>query len=239
MINLPVIRGLIEKTSAASNAISIDEDSYSVPVGLKSDFGKAWGKPFVVKTDLIKLQTSPEGEAKKTISLEDSLLIKCANAVELYDAYAQYMEQAEKIKETLNLTKQEWKLLGEGVPLPENLQKRISDSIEAFRDLSDASKKSLKRFMTADKADREIDFGGFKGLSRPDAFQPVAATAFDLRIDYSGYIDDVIKTLMRSPTLTAELLKLKPIKNRLAEKLPHQTELKSAFIALCKFCKEY
>ena len=239
MINLPVIQSLIEKTSAASNAISIDEDSYSVPLDLKSDFGTAWGKPFVVKTDLIKLQTSLEGESRKVISLEDSLLIKCANAVELYGAYAQYMKQAERIKETLSLTKQEWKLLGEGEPLPDNLRKRISGSIDAVGDLSDASKKSLKRFMTADKADRELDLGGFKGLSRQDAFQPVAATAFDLRIDYSGYIDEVIKTLMRSPTLTAELLKLKPIKNRLAEKQPYQSELKNAFITLCRFCKEY
>jgi hypothetical protein len=210
MTVLPAIKPIIEKVTQVSRNIDANEDLYVVPIKLKDDFGQAWGNPYKVKTDIVKLYTTPNEDASKSIALLDSMLLKCAHAVELYDAYAEYMKEAERIKNLLSLSRNEWKSLGEDNPIPTELAEKIRIEIESSSELSLESKSLLQQFLTADKAVRKNDFGGYKGLSRLDPFQPVAATAFDQRIDYAGYVDDVIKILMGNRGLLAELLELKP-----------------------------
>ena len=208
---LPNIRDLIEKLEQRSTTIDRNEDGYLVPPSIKEQFGKAWGKPFTVKTDLIKLYTGSDTTNNKSVYLVDPLLIKCAFAVELYDAYADYMRELTRVRDELGLSKAEWKQLGEDSPLAEPLRRRIIDKIDSLSDLDVDAKQRLKGFATLEKAKREEEFGGFKGLSRAEPFQPVVSTALGQRIDYSGYIHDVIKTLQSNRSLVTQLKELSPI----------------------------
>jgi 5-methylcytosine-specific restriction protein B len=244
MIELPKIRPLIEKLSATSRVISLNEDQYRISVELKNEFGRAWGKEFTVKNDYIKLRTSKSGEIVRNSEVFDWLLIKCAHAVELYDAYNLYLEQAKIVKELepSPLTKDEWKLLGEDRenPLSGDLKRRIFSKIDSLTNLNDESRETLKRFMTSEKDDREDELGNYKGLSRTDPFFPVAATAFDLRVDYYAYISDVILRLVLNKDITNKLLSITPTQ-QLPDNLNQNNypDIKEPFSAICDFAKEY
>jgi 5-methylcytosine-specific restriction protein B len=244
MIELPKIRPLIEKLSTESRAISSNEDLYRVPSELKQQFGNAWGKEFKVKDDYIKLRTSKSGEVVRNSEVFDWLLIKCAHAVELYEAYNSYLNQAKIVKDLgpNPLTKDDWKLLGEDreQPLDSELKQRIDSRIDSLVDLSVESRKLLRSFMTSEKDDREQELGNYKGLSRTDPFFPVAATAFDLRVDYYAYISDVILLLLQNKDVTNRLLAISPTQGNSANmKQLIDLNIRDPFITICDFAKEY
>lgn len=207
VITLPKISDIL--TTVSKQAKLIDSGaSVSVPIRLKNNFASAWGKPAKVKTDLIELTTSTVGEGNLAIDLVDSKLVKCAFAVSLYEVYARYLEQAELVRNLLPLTNEEWKLLGESADLPPDLVTRITAAIATLPDLDASSKTALGRFMTSPKHQRVADLGSYKGLSRPDAFQPAAANVLSLRVDHYGYINDVIQVLQKHKDITQELVAL-------------------------------
>jgi len=245
MPQLQLIKPLIEDLARKSAEIDIIADQLHIPHDTKERFGAAWGRDFVVNADYISLKTARTDDVGRTTVVFDPVLIKCANAVKLYDAYNLYKKRAKEIKDSEpdSLTAGEWKLLGEdrNDPLPRQITLKIANKIRALTDLSDEEKKLLNLFMTAEKADREELLGAYKGLSRPDSFTPVAAKAFGMRVDHSGYINDVIDILVENPAITKEILAIKAYQNP-----PHKEETKEvvqyineAFRAICEFCKDY
>ena len=245
MANLKPIKPLIEELARKSSEIDALEDQLEVPRATKERFGAAWGKDFVVKADYIKLKTAKSGEAGRQTEVFDPVLIKCANAVAMFNAYNEYKTHAEKVRdaEPDPLTTSEWKLLGEdrNDPLPRDLAAKIAAKINALPDLTEDDKTVLNVFMTAEKSDREDSLGAYKGLSRGDSFAPVAAKAFGMRVDYSGYINDVIDVLVKHPSVTEEILAVQP----LHQSSPKQSnpnvvkDIPDAFRAICEFCAAY
>lgn len=245
MAKLQPIKPLIDELVRKSSEIDALEDQLEVPRSTKEKFGAAWGKDFVVKSDYIKLKTAKSGEAGRQTEVFDPVLIKCANAVALFNAYNEYKTLAEKVRdaEPDPLTIGEWKLLGEDRkdPLPRDLAAKIVAKINALPDLTEEEKKALNVFMTAQKSDREAALGAYKGLSRDDSFAPVAARAFGMRVDYSGYINDVIDVLVRNPNVTGEILAVQPLQKSSPKQndpnvVKHVTD---AFRAICDFCAAY
>jgi hypothetical protein len=209
MPKLSPVQPLINELEAASRQIDRHEDDYAVSDELKEAFGGAWGKPFLAKTDYIRLNTAADGSGDKSVNMVDSLLVKCAHAVKLYDAYDLFMAQANRVREELRLTKDEWKSLGERLGSVESsLARRIEDHIDSLDDLDKESKKLLKMFLLASPEERDTLLGCYKGLSRTDPFQPVAAEAMDQRKDYVGYIDPVIRILQNNREIVDRLLQL-------------------------------
>jgi hypothetical protein len=207
MIELPNIKFEIDSLSNISNEIDLLDDEIYLSKDIKQSFGNIWGKGFVVKTDLIKLKTSTSEGASKSIHVVDSLLIKCAFAVSLYTAYDEYVKYLNEVKREAALTASEVKPFGEEKrnPIPNAVVEKVELAINSRRDLSDESKEKLKIFILADKGIRENEFGCYKGLSRTDPFQPVAATTLGLRIDYSGFIDEIIKCLYGNDTVRNQI----------------------------------
>ena len=245
MSELIPIKPLIEELARKSSEIDAVADQLQIPRDIKERFGAAWGKDFVVKIDYIKLKTARSDDGGRTQLVVDSELIKCANAVQLYNAYNAYKKRAKEIRdaEPNPLSGSEWKLLGEDRedPLPRDISAKIDNKIRVLTDLSDEEKKLLKLFMSAEKADREESLGAYKGLSRPDSFAPVAAKALGMRVDYSGYINDIIDILVENPSITKEILAIKPYqvpahKGDGPEVAEHINE---AFQAICEFCNDY
>lgn len=245
MAKLQPIKPLIDELVRRSSEIDALEDQLEVPIETKRKFGAAWGKDFVAKSDYIKLKTAKSGEAGRQTEVFDPVLIKCANAVALFNAYNEYKKQAERVRdaEPDPLTTSEWKLLGEDRkdPLPRDLAAKIATKIKALPDLTDEEKQALSVFMTAEKSDREESLGAYKGLSRGDSFAPVAAKAFGMRVDYSGYINDVIDVLVRNPGVTAEILAVQPSQKLGPEGVdPVSSEqVAEVFRAICDFCRAY
>lgn len=245
MAKLQPIKPLIDELARKSSEIDALEDQLEVPIETKRKFGAAWGKDFVAKSDYIKLKTAKSGEAGRQTEVFDPVLIKCANAVALFNAYNEYKKQAERVRDADPdpLTTSEWKLLGEDRkdPLPRDLAAKIATKIKALPDLTDEEKQALSVFMTAEKSDREESLGAYKGLSRGDSFAPVAAKAFGMRVDYSGYINDVIDVLVRNPGVTAEILAVQPSQKLGPEGVdPVSSEqVAEVFRAICDFCRAY
>jgi 5-methylcytosine-specific restriction protein B len=245
MPQLQLIRPLIEELARKSAEINIIASQLHIPRDIKERFGAAWGRDYVVNADHISLKTARTDDAGRTTLVSDSVLIKCANAVQLYDAYNEYKKRAKEIKdaEPDPLTATEWKLLGEdrNDPLPSQLAAKIANKIRALTDLSGEEKKLLNLFMTAEKADREELLGAYKGLSRPDSFTPVAAKAFGMRVDHSGYINDVIDILVENPAITKEILAVKAYQDPARKEEPKEEVqfINEAFRAICEFCKDY
>jgi 5-methylcytosine-specific restriction protein B len=243
MIELPEIRPLLDNLENVSNIISSNEDGYKIPEKLKREFGEAWGKSYLVREDYIKLTTSKSGEAQKTSEVFDWLLIKCANAVQVYEAYHAYWKYAKLVKDQTPepLTRDEWKLLGEDreTPLDQTIKNKIYAKVDHLDSLSPRSKAALKVFMTAEKNDRLQEFGNYKGLSRSDPFFPAVLTGFDLRIDYYAYITDIIVKLLENKKITEDLLKIKPsiiLKN---PEYPADKNIINVFKEICNFCEAY
>ena len=245
MAGLQPIKPLIDELVRKSSEIDTLEDQLEIPLSIKERFGVAWGKDFVVKSDYIKLKTARAGEAARQTEIFDPALIKCAHAVDLFNAYGAYKKQAERVRdaEPDPLTTSEWKLLGEDrkEPLPSNLKAKITAKINALTDLTDGEKKLLNLFMVAEKAEREELLGAYKGLSRGDSFAPVAAKAFGMRVDYSGYINDVIEVLVHNPDIAREILAVQPLGKMPKEKSASSvaTDIAGAFGAVCNFCAAY
>ncbi len=199
MIELPNIKAEIDSLSDISKDIDSLDDEIYLSKDIKKSFGNIWGKGFVVKTDLIKLRTSALEGASKFYYVVDSILIKCAYAVSLYKAYDEYLKYFNEVIKEAELTPSEVKPFGEDnkrAPIPSAVTQKVELVISRNRDLSEDSKEKLKIFILADKNIRESELGSYKGLTRIDPFQPVAATALGLRIDYSGFIDEIIKCLV-------------------------------------------
>jgi len=246
MAELISIKPLIEELARKSLEISAVADQLQIPRDVKERFGAAWGKDFSVKADHIMLKTSKTGDGGRTQRVVDSELIKCANAVQLYNAYNAYKKRAKEIRdaEPNPLQASEWKLLGEdrrNDPLPGEIAAKIKNKIRALTGLSGEEKELLNLFMTAEKADREELLGAYKGLSRQDSFAPVAAKAIGMRVDYAGYINDIIDTLVENPSITKEILAVKPHhKPPRKDEDPELSEhVNEVFQAICKFCKDY
>lgn len=211
MPKLAPVQPLIEELEKTSSQIDLHEDRYAVSEELKVAFGNAWGKPYLAKTDYIRLNTAADGSGDKSVNVVDSLLVKCAYAVKLYDLYDAFMAQAHRVRDELSLTKDEWKSLGERLgSVDPSLVQRIEGFIDTLSDLDDDSKKMLKMFLLAAPEDRDSLLGCYKGLSRTDPFQPVAAEAMDQRKDYVGYIDPVIRVLQNNRDIVIPLLQLGP-----------------------------
>lgn len=197
----------------------------------KTEFGRVWGKAFVVKTDLIKLNTTQD-ENGKSCTLENQELIKCACAVELYEGLELYKAKIYEVAEDLGLSKSDTDKLGTEDGVPDQLRNKINAKIDSLTDLDPASKARLKTFATGEKKDRENEFGSYKGLARTDSFWPAAAEQFNVRVDHKSYLDDVIHTLKKNRSLTESLRKLIP-------KHTTNDDMAKSFIKLCKFCKDY
>jgi hypothetical protein len=207
MIELPNIKTEIDSLSDISKEIDSLDDEIYLSKDIKKSFGNIWGKGFVVKTDLIKLKTSTLEGASKFYYVVDSILVKCAYAVSLYKAYDEYLKYFDEVKRDAALTASEVKPFGEDKrdPIPIAVTQKVELAISGNRDLSEESKEKLKIFILADKNIRESELGSYKGLTRVDPFQPVAATALGLRIDYSGYIDEIIKCLLGNDSVRNQI----------------------------------
>ena len=215
MITLPEIKPILNKIETISKSIEACDGTNKlpeVPQKLKEEFCKKWGKPSEIKPFSIKLYTSDT--KAKSFSLEDRILIKCASAVELYNIYLLYKNQLTEVFNSLALDTPQRNLVGEQKDLPIPLKILINNEINKISTIDSASKKRLEKFSTDSKSIREPIFGAYKGITRPDAFQPAVAKLFDLLLANSGYLDDVIKVLQNSNELTEELIKLIPIESR-------------------------
>lgn len=87
------------------------------------------------------------------------MLLKCAFATKLFDAYDEYLQRAERVRVAAGLSKAEWKLIGEDRVLDPDLTRRIANAIETLPDLANESKVDLKKFMTSAKDSRASDYG--------------------------------------------------------------------------------
>jgi hypothetical protein len=245
MAKLQPIKPLIDELARKSSEIDALEDQLEVPRATKEKFGDAWGKEFIVKADYIKLKTAKSGEAGRWTEVFDPVLIKCANAVQLFNAYGDYKKQCERIKKSEPglLAAKQWKQLGEDrdEPLPKEVVDKVSAKVAALSDLSAEEKKLLTLFMTAEKADREGLLGAYKGIERGDAFAPVAAKAFGMRVDYSGYVNDVIDVLVKHPDITKEILAVQPLQKSSRGQVDPSAgkHIAEAFRAICNFCTAY
>ena len=245
MTELLPVKPLIEELTRKSLEISAVADQLQIPRDIKERFGAAWGKDFSVKADHIMLKTSKTGDGGRSQAVFDPDLIKCANAVKLSNAYNAYKKRAKEIRDAqpnpLHAT--EWKLLGEDRddPLPSEIAIKIKNKITALTGLSGEEKELLNLFMTAEKEDREELLGAYKGLSRQDSFAPVAAKAIGMRVDYAGYINDIIDTLVENPSITKEILDVKPYHNsaRKNEDPKVSEHVNEVFQAICGFCRDY
>ena len=240
--NLPALRTVIDELAEVGRAIDQHGNDYEIPFSLKENFGRAWGKPFTVKTDLIKLKTAATEDGARTIPVVDALLLKCACAVSLYDAYAEYMSEAERVRSSLSLDREDWKKLGEDKALPNPLKGRIVTAVDKLDGLNETAKIQLKRFLTDEKQERVAEFGNYKGLSRPDPFQPVAATALGLRVDFSGYIDEIIHVLEKHRDVRDALVAIAKNPGQKSSVAPNTRsgqDLTAAFREVCAFCARY
>jgi hypothetical protein len=208
MIELPNISQHIQELSDISKEIDRIEDEIYISKNIKKCVGNVWGKDYIVKTDLIKLKTSNNEESSKSIYVVDSMIVKCSFAVDLYNCYDEYLKYLNEVKSSARLTSNEIKSFGEDskrAPIPESVKTSVETAIDQLPDLTNESKAKLKTFILEEKNRREGEYGCYKGLSRNDPFQPVAATALGLRVDYSGFIDEIIKCLQQDNSLTNQI----------------------------------
>ena len=179
-----------------------------LPPQLKKSFGEIWGRSYEVGQDYIRLTTSKSGDKKRSYFVEDEVLLKCAFAVKIYDIYKPYMQVVAKLRESTKIDSDSWKKCGEDKPLPEELKTRIRSAISDLEMINDTEKSYLVRLLTDDKEARKEDFGRYKGLSRDDPFQPVAAGALGLRVDHYGIINEIIIKLQENKILNTNFLSL-------------------------------
>ncbi len=135
--------------------------------------------------------------------------IKAAHGIKLLEAYKVYYNQAEKVKEALNLSFDEWKKIGEKEPIEEPLKSKILNHINASQTLSEGAKSKLGKFMTADKRERQGEFGDYKGLTRGDPWISVLAPAMGRLVANADYIAYMFQPIIELG-LEKVLIELKP-----------------------------
>jgi 5-methylcytosine-specific restriction protein B len=236
MIELKEIRPLIDELENISNSIDANEENYSIPERIKEKIGQAWGAPFRIRAESIRLQTSNDGRRTIYIDATNADILKCANAVELWDAYKDYKDLALKIRSENAelLKKEEWDSLGENNEIPAEVKNKISAKINELSNLSERSKDALIRFMLNKKSDREKDLGHYKGIYRPgDTFYPVACTAFGKLVAEAAKMGRITDLLHSRKDITNLLLSITPSTSSRENSITH------SFNEVCNFCEAY
>jgi 5-methylcytosine-specific restriction protein B len=242
MIELPKIRPLIDELEAISNTIDQNEEFYSIPSSIKQKIGEAWGAPYRIRDEFIRLQTSNEGRRSLYIDATNADLLKCANAVPLWDAYKQYKDLALSIRANNPdlISRDEWDSLGENNAVSDLVKSRVSQKIDDLSELSSTSKESLKRFMLDKKSEREPDFGHYKGIYRPgDTFYPVACTAFGKLVAEAAKMGRITDLLHTNKNIASSLLAINPSNTNQDSISSDSESISTAFSEVCDFAKEY